>query len=56
MFYQKYDKLTYETTNDFYAYLGYEKELTNELEELKIFSTSDLVEVLLESDKYIHSN
>lgn len=56
MFYQKYNRLNYQTADDFYAYLEYEKELNNELEELKIFSTSDLVEVLLESDKYINEN
>lgn len=56
MFYQKYDRLTYQTADNFYAYLGYEKEYTNELEELKITSTSDLVEVLLELNKYINEN
>lgn len=56
MFYQKYDRLNYQTADAFYTYLGYEKELNNELEELKIFSTSDLVEILLESDKYINEN
>lgn len=47
MFHKQYKELTYENADKFYAYLGYDLELENELNELNIQSTSDLMDVLL---------
>lgn len=43
----KTDEFDYDTVDDFYAYLGYDLSLTDELQKLGIESTSELQDAML---------